>query len=478
MTGGESIVNFGSLDAWKRGAALTIGALRRGRLSVALFTLTFVAVGVAAAAFLPRSYSARAELLIKKNYVMPALANPKRSVPTGAESPTQSAAVSVLSRQSLEAIVRKNDLVARWDRERSPVMRLKDRVMARLVGPIPEDEKLDVLVELLAKKIYVNVDDEVVTVKAMWGDRATARDLVNGAVDAYLQTRRKLEVQAIADTYKVLKREAEQERARIDSQLTTVQDAQRVALQTHYSRPVRVVRAAAVVMPKDDGLGDLRARILQARQTLLAAERRHEDKVAELQSRLAERRATQTERHPDVVALKLALDRLRGEPQDVADARAEEGRLMADYTARGGRAGEIAQPALAAAGQAAPAAAAVDAAPVEPKDVEDDATTYARSLFKGSLETYQDIMDRLRNVEIELATAEVAFGYRYTVTSPALLPKKPDSPNVVLIVVGALLAGAMAGAVRALFKELESRALLSPAALMAHLTAEAADYAS
>ena len=482
MASEDSIVNFGSLDAWMRGFALATGAVKRRWASIALFVLLFVAVGAAAAVFLPRSYSTKASLLVKKNYVMPALANPKRSVPTGAESPTQSAAEFVLSRQSLENIVNTNDLLARWDRDRPAVLRLKDRAVELVKGPIPQEDKMDALVDVLAKRISVSVDNEVVTVKAFWSDRVTARDLVNGSVAAFLDTRRKLEVQTIADTYGILKRTADLERARIDSQLATVVDVQRASQRTRAARSVPRPAAAAVAeTPVNDGLGDLRAAVLAAREARDAAEKRHANKVADVEASLAERRATRTERHPDVVALRLALERVRVEPAELAAARAEETRLLADYSARGGNPSRVAEagPAAAPAAQAAPPARAeADFLPASSKEEEDDATVYARSLFKGSLATYQDVIERLRNVEIELATAEASFSYRYTITSPARLPKKADSPNVPLILVGAFVTGLMAGVVRALFRELSARSLLSPAALLAHLSAPLAEPAA
>ena len=76
-----------------------------------------------------------------------------------------------------------------------------------------------------------------------------------------------------------------------------------------------------------------------------------------------------------------------------------------------------------------------------------------------------------RDAQIELDTAEVAFRYRYTTVRPARLPRKPDAPNVVLLVAGALVAGLGAGVVRAVFQELRAQALLSPEALAAYLTA-------
>jgi hypothetical protein len=265
----------------------------------------------------------------------------------------------------------------------------------------------------------------------------------------------------------------------MDERLATVIEAQRLFQETFFAktasraavRPASGGRRTAV----DDGLGDVRVAIADARARRIDSEKRQQDKVRELESRLAERRASQTERHPDVLALGLALDRLRTEPAEVTVTRAEEHRLIADYQARGGSIARMNDLSLPRAVQPDPVVVAQEMPLTPPKDVEDDATTYARSLFKGAMENYQDVTERLRNVEIELATAEVSFGYRYTVTEPPRLPKKPDSPNVVLIIVGALLAGLMGGAVRAVFLELQALSLLSPSRLMAHVAGTPAE---
>jgi uncharacterized protein involved in exopolysaccharide biosynthesis len=52
---------------------------------------------------------------------------------------------------------------------------------------------------------------------------------------------------------------------------------------------------------------------------------------------------------------------------------------------------------------------------------------------------YQDLLMRIDAARIELDTARAAFKYRYSVVSPALTPRKPISPNVMLIILGGLI---------------------------------------
>jgi uncharacterized protein involved in exopolysaccharide biosynthesis len=94
-------------------------------------------------------------------------------------------------------------------------------------------------------------------------------------------------------------------------------------------------------------------------------------------------------------------------------------------------------------------------------------------LLKSLIASYQELLDRLANAQVELKTAKAAFTYRYSVTEPTRLPKKPDSPNVAVLVIGALVAGLLAGVFSALFAELRAKALMSPAGIRRLMTAEA-----
>lgn len=482
MADRDQIAGFGSADAWMRAWRLASGAVRRRWISIAMMTALFAATGAAAAVLLPRTYAAESRLLAQRNYVMPALAHPRRAVPTGADSPTQSAVEFVLNRPALEGIVRRIDLVGRWDRERPAVLRFKDRVTQRVRGPITDEDKLDAIVDLLAKRISVSVINDTITVKATWSDPRTVVDIVTGAVEAFLEARRKMDVQAIADTHALLSRTAETERANVEAQLAVVAAVARTAAVERPRQGAPVVRSTltpkAPIESRDtDPLDGLRSQILDARTEIASGEARHEQQIREAESRLAQSRAVQTDRHPDVLALQRALGRLREEPSALRAARANEAQLVAQYVASGGRLDRLSTSGAGAANAADADAAvsssltdAVLARQARAGDEDPDAVVYARSLLKSSVETYQDILTRLANAQIELETAKAAFGYRYAVSDPARLPKKASAPNVPFIVVGALLAGLFAGVVRALFNELRARALLSPSALVRHLS--------
>jgi uncharacterized protein involved in exopolysaccharide biosynthesis len=487
---GESIVGFGSLQAWATALGFVLGALRRRWPWIAGMAVLFAAVGAGAGALLPRTYSAETRLLVKKNYVMPALAHPKRAVPVGSEAPAQSAAELVLSRESLRTILAGQRLLERWDAERAPLHRAKDHVAAWLKGSVPDEEKADAIMDLLGKRLQVAVQDDTLRVRATWGDPHTVVDIVNAAVSSFLEARRRMDIQSVADTSHILTAFTERERERVEEQLVLVADAKRqarrrpAALVEPGARSTAGAERSAEAPDPNAALRHLLRRVLDARRTRADLERQHRDKVAELEARIAERRATRTERHPEVQALQQSLARLSQAPGSLVEARALESQLSGDYAARGGTeealSGAGALPGDASVAQVVDAAmpdavAVAEILALAGRDDEDDVTAYRQALLKDAVATYQDLRARLANVQIEFETAQAAFAYRYSVTSPARLPKEPDSPNVALVVVGAVLAGLLAGIALALFAELRARALLSPWAVARQLGLVAAE---
>jgi uncharacterized protein involved in exopolysaccharide biosynthesis len=235
-----------------------------------------------------------------------------------------------------------------------------------------------------------------------------------------------------------------------------------------------------------DPLSGLRGRIADARRTRAELEAEHAREVGQLRARIAERRLLLTERHPEIQVLRGTQTKLEAEPAALADARRRESALVEEYGARGGDRALLAGDGPLAVATANPVASPAPATPAPPRadvapvivstspDDEDDTLAYERALLKSLMENYQDLLGRLANVRVELQTARAAFPYRYSITAPARFPKEPDSPNAILLVVGALLAGSVAGYVGAVFAELRSRSLTSPAAIRRFLAAEAA----
>jgi hypothetical protein len=445
MAPADALLDLGSREAWLALAARALHGIRRRWISIAVITVVFVVVGVVTAALTPRTYSTATRVLVRKTYIMPALASPKRAVPSGADNLTQSAAELVRDRQSLLALIDQQDLLARWERERPVLLRTKDRVMARLFGEPSEADRAEALVDVLSKRISITVEDEVIRFWAQWTDPQTVVDVVDGAVDAFLEARRKVDVQAIIDTQTILEQSAASARADVEQHLAAVNLAQQL-------QPVRRTAATSIVtrVPvASDPLRGQRLAVVAALNTVSALQTAHAAQVRDMEVRLADIRTRETERHPDVVALQRQLAQVKGTPDAVRQAQADAQRVTADYVAQGGRMDDL-HAADAPVAVATPQA--VSFGPVA-KDEPSDATLYARSLLESSIETYQDLLGRLQNTRIELETARASFGYRYTVVSPARVPRKADGPNVVLMVMGALLAGLGAGVARALFAE-------------------------
>lgn len=447
MAAADALMDLGSREAWLTLGVRALHGIRRRWVSIAVITVVFVIAGVTTAALTPRTYSTATRMLVRTTYIMPALASPKRAVPSGADNRTRSAAELVRDRQSLLALIAQQDLLARWERERPLLLRTKDRLMARLFGEPTEADRAEALVDVLSKRITITVNDEVIRFWAQWTDPQTVVDVVDGAVDTFLEARRKVDVQAIIDTQAILEQSAASARAEVEQHLAAVNLAQQTQPVRRAVAPPTVTRAVATVDP----LRVPRMALVAALNTVSALQTAHAAQVRDLEVRLADIRTRETERHPDVVALRRQLAQVTGTPDAVrqAQAEAEAQRLSADYVAHGGRIDEL-QPTEIPVAAAMPQPVSFTPAG---KDEPSDATLYARSLLESSIETYQDLLGRLQNTRIELETARASFGYHYTVVSPARVPRKADGPNVVLIVMGALLAGLGAGVMRALFAE-------------------------
>jgi len=71
---------------------------------------------------------------------------------------------------------------------------------------------------------------------------------------------------------------------------------------------------------------------------------------------------------------------------------------------------------------------------------DDPMVEFARSNLRVAAAKYEELMMRIDGARIEQDTARAAFKYRYSVVRPASIPKKPVSPNTVLLSLVVLIA--------------------------------------
>jgi hypothetical protein len=185
------------------------------------------------------------------------------------------------------------------------------------------------------------------------------------------------------------------------------------------------------VPEKEENVSEYTARLMRARR---------EERRAALEVELAEQAGSLGDAHPDRIALRDAIASLKS--SDSLDATGST--PWSSTTKR-----------KAVDGNASLMASAL----LEPDDPDQDVdVAYARAMLRVAVDTYEDLSMRVSNAGIEASTARAAAPYRYTMTSPVRRPRKPDSPNVLLLVLGGVVVGLMAGVLMAVATEVRSRA--------------------
>jgi uncharacterized protein involved in exopolysaccharide biosynthesis len=76
------------------------------------------------------------------------------------------------------------------------------------------------------------------------------------------------------------------------------------------------------------------------------------------------------------------------------------------------------------------------------------------------MDKYAALRTQIQAAQIDLETAQAAFKYRYTVVTPARLPKTPTVPNVPLVTLAALIAATLCGLLFAVLADVRAGRLL------------------
>ena len=466
----EKLINFEHVFNYAGFLAHSI--LRHKLLAMGTFAFAF-ALTVAGTIIMPKTYHVGTKLLAQRNAVMPALSNPGRQVPWDADAPTRAAAETILRRDNLIALIQKTDLMREWERTRAPVLKFKDWVMKRVTRyePTPE-EKLDGMIGQLEAKIKVvagPVGDGTVSIDLDWRDPEMAFKLVEEAQKAFLAARQKAETDAITEAITILDDYSESLTEKINGSLTELERTQKSlgrspgaarAVLAQAGRPsapaaTEVVPSliSSLGLPQFDGSADLNARIndlktviTSKRQELARLEESRDRQISEQQAELARLMTIFTPTHPSVIgaqqrmaALSQPIPQVLTLRNEVEDLEREQGKLtgqaadlqikaeLAKRSAAAAAAWESAGPTTTSA----PEVLAPDPATVQTQDTADE---FATVQIRTQLTQLQSVLERTYGAKIELAVAQSAFKYRYTVIRPAQVPREPVKPNLRLVV--------------------------------------------
>jgi uncharacterized protein involved in exopolysaccharide biosynthesis len=441
-------------------------ARRRPKLAISTFVV-IAAFGATISATMPRTYNSQVKLLAQHDLVMPTLSNPNRAVPREADNPTRNVTATIVRRDNLVALVREANLLEKWHASRSAALRFKDRIFGMLSAPPREEDEVQALAQTLEKRLTVSSDESTVIISVDWNEPQTAYELVKLIQKNFIEARYDSEVTMIQDAIGVLEEHARNELEQVDSALTAYQ-----ALRGNGSAPAapsieptpsgapsplqrapspaRVAQVQAPPAPEIDA--DLTKALEDKRRQIRTVEESRQRTLDALKQQLVQAQLTLTEMHPTVIALQQKIEALSDPPPELTTLKNEERALMSEI-APAPVSGAPPPPHPLTAGNPVVELRRAIALPAELKaSQQDPSLAPARSRLDAAIFRYQNVMANIDSAKLELDITRTAFRYRYSVITPAELPRGPKKPIALLVGVGSVLGAivvAMLGAASA-----------------------------
>ncbi|HEY4014195.1 MAG TPA: hypothetical protein VGM06_12710 [Polyangiaceae bacterium] len=416
-----------------------------------------IALALALAAWMPRTYTADMRVIAHKSAVLP-----EHSDSAATPEPTAGVVDEIMRRDNLEALVKNLDLVPRWTATRPPMLKLKDWATGMGRTANPDETMARAIIGSLEKNLQVTVEAPAITISVDWPDAQMAYDLVTNAYKSFLDNRAESEVNLYTERLTVLKRRAEVSAQDVDAAIAELtkreaehrrQAGQPLPAPSDAAGallpPAPPAQAAQPAQPAPPGqatqsaaaaggtTGDDLAHALEdVRAQIRALEEEQQRRVAAADAQLADAQGSLGPLHPTVLALKRKADAAR-EPIPQLDAlRAKEKDLVAKLAA------DVPPPSGAPAPvyRSSASSSSVPGVPPELREMllnrDDPPTAYARSKLQSASQQYNDVLSRMQLAKIELDVARESFKETYQVVRPAEVPVKPRKPNVLAIVVG------------------------------------------
>jgi len=413
----------------------------------------FVIVAVLAALSLkvvPFRYQVQAKVLAQRNPMMAALSNPGMN--RDWDAPARGAREVVIRRENLVSICKETHFVERYLATRAPAVRARDWVMRRLSGKDRDpDQLLEGLVDSLEDRLWVTVGQEgAVTFTFTWSNPQIAFDIVQAAMDSFLEERYSTEIKAVGETIAIL----EEHDAQVQREIaTTIVQAEQKEQALRIRSPARRTSPVRARVAQDEELGRIESRLASRRRALSDLESFRQQRLAELQAQLLQQQGIYAPQHPALATTRQTIESLSAPSQQIVQLRGEVQELEQEVVKRGGtRAADAGSDALAMQGEVADARLRLE--------VEDPRLEYERRQLALLVRKHSNLIDRIDSARVEMDAARAAFKYRYSVLTPPQLPKKPVKPSAAMILIGGLLGGLALGVFSATVADLRTGRVL------------------
>lgn len=462
-----------------------VGFMARGvRRHRGLAAATFVVVaglGVLAAVLMPRTYHAESRLLANQNQIIRALGNPRSSLPN--EDPTRAAREIVFARDNLVTLIKQTNLMKHWAETRPAILKVRDTLVQIVAGAPTEEEKIDAMVGTLEKYLRVGTDQQTVTISIDWPDAQMAYLLVETAQQNFLETRHVTEMTAISEALSILEMHAAQVQKSVDDALHELERVRELRRKGQLSLSgatpnVEVPPAPAMPTPPpaadepkapvvnpatEQELAQLKFLLNSKRRALADLEDFRSRRVSELTAQLQEQKVQYADQHPIVLDTLSRIEAVKQDSPQLAQVKGDIEGLIQEYKRKGGRDPDsLVEPSRprtsARRSTGAPASTTLSASELS----DDPLVEFSRNSLRVASAKYEELLMRIDSARIEQDTARAAFKYRYSVIRPASVPKKPQSPNVVLLLAAGLVAALVLASLVGGLKDFSSGRLVEP----------------
>jgi hypothetical protein len=178
-------------------------AFRRYRWAALFCALLTVGCAMLASEVAPALYPAEAQVLMVEPVMVHRLANPFAPVPSSSKELAEVPEL-LRSRERLVSIVKRTGLMDQWSQGRPWPLKLKDRALEAVVGPMSEADRLEALVTLVDKRLSVSVEGSKVRIVARWNSPELAMALVENTLGTLLQLRAQREGKTLQDAAEAL----------------------------------------------------------------------------------------------------------------------------------------------------------------------------------------------------------------------------------------------------------------------------------
>jgi uncharacterized protein involved in exopolysaccharide biosynthesis len=416
-------------------------AILRRKLLIALVAVLGVALSVAVAKYLPRTYTSGTVMVASYNGVLDSDRGPQ---------PLAGAENQIMSHENLEALIRDTNLKKKYGERRRGLLAVKDKLIATFFGPMDDKVFTSVLVGTLQTKISVTVEKDALTILVDWSDGQTAAELAEATRESFLRMRNNAEISAFQEKMAILDSHAGSMRQEIEELAKQMKDdltakkAERTAeAKAAAGKGGADVKRAAPVAPRvsfrpstpitDEQLPVLREHLATLKQKLSQAENDRSSRMRDEQAKLDELKLRLTPNHPQVITQEERVGMASQVSSELSQMRSEAGDLESQIRQRESMA-KMSKPSGGGAVSDATTPGS-DALPNEILGLLDqrEVDPALSAQMSGAIVRYGALRDDVRGAKLALDTAQAAFNHRYQVVAPVEVPNKPTKPKVPVV---------------------------------------------